>query len=169
MRSAQQSAVHAAPTALVVARDRALAQSLAHELDTAGFVVRLAHDGSAALAEVALDPPSIVVLDLDTPALHGEPLLHMFRRLPATRCAPLLALAALSYGDAAAAVRAGADDCLVKPLPADEIAAATSDLLARVVRWTAAQVWSPRQMARLRPPEQAGQPGQGSHAPTRAA
>ena len=49
---------------------------LALKLEGAGFAVRTAPDGNAALAEVRREPPALVVTDLNMPGLDGLGLLR---------------------------------------------------------------------------------------------
>ena len=54
---------------LVVDDDRPLARALAINLRAHGYDVAVAHDGRAALTEVARSHPAVVVLDLGLPDL----------------------------------------------------------------------------------------------------
>ncbi len=118
---------------LIVERDPEFANELADAFTRASFAVCRASDGPAALEEITWQLPHLIVLDLDLPPLPaaGGRLLEALRRQPITQSVPLLALATLSYREAREALRAGADDCLIKPLPPDEVVAAARDLLAR--------------------------------------
>jgi DNA-binding response OmpR family regulator len=124
-----------APTVLIVERDTEYADTLAAAFARAGFSVRCAADGGAAFEEITWECPRLIVLDLDTPAVGGGRLLDVLRAQPATRSVPVLALATFSYQEAKEAIRAGADDCLIKPLPPDEVVAAARDLLERIADW----------------------------------
>jgi DNA-binding response OmpR family regulator len=130
------STAFAGSTVLIVERDAAFADALAASFAQAGFVVRRAANGGDALEEVAWEQPHLIVLDLDMPAVAGGRLLDVLRAQPTTRSVPLLALATFSYQEAGAALRAGADDCLLKPLPPDQVVDAARDLLTRSGRWT---------------------------------
>ena len=56
---------------LVVDDDRPLARALAINLKAHGYDVTVAHDGRAALTEVARAHPAVVVLDLGLPDQDG--------------------------------------------------------------------------------------------------
>jgi DNA-binding response OmpR family regulator len=128
--------VAVAPTVLIVERDAAFAAALAAAFESGGWSVRRAGEGGAALEEIAWQRPQLIVLDLDLPPVPGGRLLEVLRREPVTRSVPVVALATLSYHEAQDAVRAGADDCLIKPLPPDEVVDAAHTLLDRVAAWT---------------------------------
>ena len=56
--------------------------------------VRVFDDGRTALAHVLADPPALLLLDLNLPALDGEHVLQLLRQAPATRRLPVLVLSA---------------------------------------------------------------------------
>lgn len=101
---------------LIVDPDLSGAQRLASGLGRRHSVVVV---GSAqeALHAIAMQPPYIVVTELDLPDASGLDLLAAVRGRPATRNAVLVAVTGrTAVGDKIAVFQAGADDCLVKPL-----------------------------------------------------
>jgi CheY-like chemotaxis protein len=84
--------------------------------DVAGYSLREAADGLAAI-EAALDArPEIVFLDYDMPRLNGIETCRRLRSDPATAEATIVMLTAMSDGPAQdSAVAAGADIFLTKP------------------------------------------------------
>ncbi len=85
-----------------------------------GFGVETAEDGETALARVAADPPSVVVLDMRMPGLSGLETLGRLRALVPD--IPVLMLTA--HGDidsAVAATKLGAHDFLTRPINDDEL------------------------------------------------
>lgn len=81
-------------------------------------------DGHAGLAEVARQPPDLILLDLMMPGMSGLEVCAALRRDPVASQIPIIVLSA---GDEAtampAALEAGAEDYLVKPIPGAELRA----------------------------------------------
>jgi two-component system response regulator RegA len=108
---------------LIVDDDAVFANRVSAALSERGFHVRNALTRLEALAAIEDKPPEFAVIDLrlgDGSGLDVLAALHAVR--PAAR-----AIVLSGYGNvrcAAAAIRAGAVDCLPKPADADEVAAA---------------------------------------------
>jgi CheY-like chemotaxis protein len=84
--------------------------------DVAGYSLREAADGVAALEAALEDRPEIVFLDYDMPRLNGIETCRRLRSDPATAGATIVMLTAMSDGPAQdSAVAAGADVFLTKP------------------------------------------------------
>ena len=106
---------------LVVDDDRPLARALAINLKAHGYEVTVAHDGRAALTEVARAHPAVVVLDLGLPDQDGIEVLAGIRGWSAI---PVIVLSARSTSaEKVAALDAGADDYVTKPFGMDELLA----------------------------------------------
>ncbi len=115
---------------LVVDDDAPIRRMLDRTLSAEGYEVTCAADGGAALAAIELSAPDVVVLDVSMPGLDG---LDVCRRLRAKRMVtPILLLTARDgLEDRVAGLDAGADDYLVKPFAAEELAARLRALLRR--------------------------------------
>jgi CheY-like chemotaxis protein len=84
--------------------------------DVAGYALREAPDGLAAIEAALEDRPEIVFLDYDMPRLNGIETCRRLRSDPATAGATIIMLTAMSDGPAQdSAVAAGADLFLTKP------------------------------------------------------
>ena len=114
---------------LVVDDDEGFRHLISEALERGGYRIRLAADGTDALAAAREERPSLVVLDVQLPGRSGYDVCRELRaefgeRLPivfisGTRTEPF---------DRVAGLRLGGDDYMVKPFDADE-------LLARVDRF----------------------------------
>ena len=116
---------------LVVDDDAAVRDSLRRALQLEGYEVRLAGDGSEALARLEGDADAdAVVLDVLMPRVDG---LEVCRRLrSAGNAVPVLMLTARDeVSDRVAGLDAGADDYLVKPFALEELLARLRALLRR--------------------------------------
>jgi len=110
-------------TVLVVDDDPALALALAINLRARGFEALVAHDGKTALASVADNDPTVVILDLGLPDIDGIQVLQGIRGW--SRVAVIVLSARATSQEKVQALDAGADDYMTKPFN-------TAELLARV-------------------------------------
>ncbi|MFE5581274.1 response regulator transcription factor [Kitasatospora sp. NPDC056531] len=116
---------------LVVDDDPEVRAAVETGLSVAGYTVRGAADGLAALTEVALWQPDAVVLDVMMPVLDGLAVCRRLRALGDTT--PIIVLTARdSVSDRVEGLDAGADDYLIKPFALDELTARVRALLRRV-------------------------------------
>ena len=118
------------PLVLVVDDEAMVREALERALRFEGFAVSTAAGGREALAEVALRPPSVVVLDVTMPDLDG---VSVLRRMRADGLdMPVCILSARDeIEDRVAGLQAGADDYLVKPFALAELTARLHALLRR--------------------------------------
>ena len=96
------------------------AESLQSILEMKGHDVTVVHDGEAALEAMRRRRPDVAILDIGMPGLNGYDVARRVRADPAT--AALVLIAVTGWGQAAdkqAAVDAGFDRHLVKPLEPD--------------------------------------------------
>jgi two-component system KDP operon response regulator KdpE len=107
----------------VVDDDPLIVRLVRANLEKAGFRVRAASDGEAALDAVVEDPPSLVILDLMLPRMDGY---EVCRRIREMSLVPVVMLTARGEQvDKLRGFEMGADDYLTKPF-------APAELLARV-------------------------------------
>jgi two-component system chemotaxis response regulator CheY len=95
---------------------------------TGGFAE--AASGLEAVEQLALQPISLIVLDLNMPDMHGLEVLTFVRRHPVLKGLPVIVLT--TRGDEAsrqAAVTAGASVYLTKPFTPEGLAAQARELL----------------------------------------
>jgi two-component system, OmpR family, response regulator MprA len=118
------------PALLLVDDDTSIRRMLERTLTAEGYDVTAVGDGGAAMAAVERSMPDLVVLDVAMPGLDG---LAVTRRLRGKGLAvPVLLLTARdALAERVAGLDAGADDYLVKPFEAEELAARIRALLRR--------------------------------------
>ncbi|HZS01023.1 MAG TPA: response regulator transcription factor [Chloroflexota bacterium] len=117
---------------LLVEDEPELRRLIIRELEAAGYEVRTAADGPAALRLIAAAAPDIVILDWMLPGLDG---LEVLRRLRQTSSVPVLMLTARAEEvDRVVGLEVGADDYLTKPFGMRELIARVRALLRRHVR-----------------------------------
>lgn len=115
---------------LVVEDDETIARFVELELGHAGYQVRRAGDGWAALEEVGAKDPDLLILDLMLPVVDG---LEVARRLRKEgKTFPILMLTARAdTNDLVSGFDAGADDYLRKPFEIQELLSRVRALLKR--------------------------------------
>jgi two-component system KDP operon response regulator KdpE len=109
------------PLVLVIDDEPVLLRLLEVNLRVAGFDVRTAASGGAALGSAAAEPPDAIVLDLGLPDLDGWEVLAGLRRLEGVSDVPVIVMSGLDR-DAAATPDYASDvhAFLTKPVdPAD--------------------------------------------------
>jgi two-component system KDP operon response regulator KdpE len=106
---------------LVVEDDGQIRRFLRAGLEASDYELREVETGTRALAEAAIQPPDLIVLDLGLPDLDG---VEVVRRLREWSSVPILILSARSQEkDKIDALDAGADDYLTKPFGMGELLA----------------------------------------------
>ncbi len=115
---------------LVVEDHHSIAQGLQENLELEGFEVRVSGDGIDAIRVAASWMPDLVLLDLMLPKRSGFDVLAAIRASGAAM--PVLVLSARgSEAEKVRALRAGADDYVVKPFGLLEVLARVQALLRR--------------------------------------
>ena len=114
---------------LVVEDEASIASFVAMYLKNAGYTVRTSPTGGDALAQVAADPPDLVVLDLMLPDIDG---VEICRRIRQRSDLPVLMLTARDEDvDKIIGLEVGADDYLTKPFNPGELVARVKSVLRR--------------------------------------
>ncbi|WP_428153545.1 response regulator transcription factor [Brevundimonas sp.] len=119
-------------TVLVVDDDPHIRDLLTFALQKAGLATREAADGEAALADIALCRPSLVVLDINMPRMDG---IETCRRIRAQGDLPVLFLSSRDDEiDRILGMELGADDYVTKPFSPREVVARVAAILRRIAR-----------------------------------
>jgi PleD family two-component response regulator len=115
--------------------DEALRRMVGELLRHAGHAVRLAEDGTRALAEVRRQPPDLVILDYHMGRPDGFTVCRTIKDDPRVGHVPVLILTGQSaIEDRLGGFEAGADDYLAKPFDARELLARVTALLRQAQR-----------------------------------
>jgi DNA-binding response OmpR family regulator len=116
-------------TILVVEDETAIASFVALYLKNAGYGVKAATTGSAALNVIAGEMPAMIILDLNLPDMDG---IEICRRVRKSSDVPILMLTARDEDvDKIIGLEVGADDYLTKPFNPRELVARVKSVLRR--------------------------------------
>ncbi len=118
---------------ILVAEDNAdIIEVMREVLETDGYRVTCARNGSEALRAFEREVPDLIVSDVMMPLMDGFGLLQSVRAHPAGAAVPFLFLSARTEISATSQARLlGADDYLFKPFDADDLSLAVRAKLAR--------------------------------------
>ncbi len=115
---------------LLIVEDEDLNRELLTQLLEERFDLEVARDGLEALLRIESAPPDLILLDLSLPALDGWTLSRRLKADPARRAIPILAVTAHAMaGDREAALDAGCDAFLTKPIEEEALFATIARLL----------------------------------------
>ncbi|MFL6214172.1 MAG: response regulator [Blastocatellia bacterium] len=89
---------------------------LALYLRMQGYTVYTAEDGREGLRLAQLDCPNLIITDISMPHLDGVELIKRVRQLPECRVTPIIVMTAYGHDEEAAALKAGADLTVAKPI-----------------------------------------------------
>jgi DNA-binding NtrC family response regulator len=119
----------AATKILVVDDEEIIRESLSGWLEKDGYTVAIAPDGPSAVARLADEPWSILVIDMKMPGMDGLQVLEQVKKIrPATTVVIMTAYATVDT--AVSAMKLGAYDYLVKPFDPEEL----SLMIQKIVR-----------------------------------
>ena len=116
---------------LVVDDEPNILLSLEFLMKHAGFQVRTASDGDAALAAVATEVPDLVLLDVMMPRRDGYEVCQAIRQNPALANVKIIMLTAKGRDvEREKGLALGADDYIIKPFATQELVNKVKELLA---------------------------------------
>lgn len=118
---------------LVVDDDRNLRKIIATNLELAGYQVKAAENGVAALQLLDEMQPDLVLLDIMMPVMDGYEVARRIRKHPSNGHVPIIMLTAKGeVEDKLAGFEAGADDYITKPFGPQEMLARVRSKIRRV-------------------------------------
>lgn len=120
-------------TRVLIAEDEPhIVESLSFVLEHAGYVVRTALDGEAALRELRASAPDLLILDLMLPRMNGFEVLKSARADPALKSIPVIVLTARGQAqDRRMVEEIGAEGFMTKPFSNREVVERVRELAAR--------------------------------------
>lgn len=119
-------------TIFVVEDEPDIAELLRHHLEGEGFCVHSAFDGEAALRDITLKWPDLILLDLMLPGLDGREVCRALKKNPKTASIPIIMLTAKSEeSDIVAGLELEADDYVTKPFSIKVLMARIRSVLRR--------------------------------------
>ena len=119
------------PTILVVDDDTPIRSLLNQELTDAGYWVREAANGKAALDMVRLEKPDLIILDVMMPEINGFDVAAVLKNDPATMDIPIIILSIVQ--DKERGFRIGVDRYLTKPIDTEKLFHEVDELLEQGV------------------------------------
>src|SRR6266705_3858846 len=117
---------------LVVDDEPVLVETIAYNLEQAGYEVTTAADGASALEAARRERPDLVILDIMLPEMDGLEVCRLLRREHSTATTPIMMLTAKGEEiDKVVGLEVGADDYVTKPFGRRELLARVKALLRR--------------------------------------
>jgi DNA-binding response OmpR family regulator len=117
---------------LLVDDERVLVETIAYNLEQAGYIVITVADGASALEAVRREAPDLIVLDIMLPEIDGLEVCRQLRREGSTAHIPIMMLTARTDEiDKVVGLEVGADDYVTKPFGRRELLARIRALLRR--------------------------------------
>ena len=118
---------------LVIDDDAELLEMIRRLLEQhGGHQAMLSADGADGLAKALADPPDLAIVDVMMPGVSGYEVCRQLRANPSTASVPIIVLTARGQlVDRQAALDAGADDYIVKPVAVMELLGRVNALLAK--------------------------------------
>jgi two-component system alkaline phosphatase synthesis response regulator PhoP len=111
------------PKTILLADDEPnIVLSLEFLMRRAGYVVRTAHDGEAALQSIQQEPPDLILLDINMAKRDGFEVCQLIRTNPAWRSIRVIMLTAKGRDiEREKGLAMGADDYITKPFSTQEV------------------------------------------------
>ena len=117
---------------LVVDDEAVLVETIAYNLEQAGYQVTTAADGASALEVARRELPDLIILDIMLPEMDGLEVCRQLRREGSTAATPIIMLTAKGDEiDKVVGLEVGADDYVTKPFGRRELLARVRALLRR--------------------------------------
>ena len=113
--------MHNSPTVLIIEDSTTQAKRIAAQMSRHDINVTCAEDGLQGLRMIDIEPPDLIVLDINMPKMDGYQVCRRLKRDPNTQHIPVIMLTSNdSSDDALKGLEAGADDYITKDAFASE-------------------------------------------------
>jgi two-component system alkaline phosphatase synthesis response regulator PhoP len=130
---------------LVVDDEDILVETIAYNLEQAGYQVLTAADGASALEIAHRESPDLIILDIMLPEMDGLEVCRQLRREGNTATTPIIMLTARGDEiDKVVGLEVGADDYVTKPFGRRELLARVRAMLRRAEYAPTAEDWNVR-------------------------
>jgi DNA-binding response OmpR family regulator len=116
-------------TILVVDDNDDIREILQRLLEYEDFKVFTAADGLSGFGVAVAEKPDLMIVDFNMPRLNGDQLIKMLRELPQFSATPIIVITAYGRWASGAALEAGADRVMTKPLDPDQVVQGIKELL----------------------------------------
>ena len=119
------------PKKILVVEDNLDTRELIHlQLSTEGFDVVIAANGLEGVYMAGAERPDLIITDIQMPELSGLDMINQLRGRPEFENTPILVLTAFGNVEIDAAIRAGANRAMNKPVLLEELTDEVKELLA---------------------------------------
>jgi CheY-like chemotaxis protein len=123
----------AAFSILVVDDTYPMARALSFLLTRAGYQCRIAGDGVEALEKIEEEKPDLILLDIQMPRMDGFETCRRVREREENRNIHIIVVTAMGQDeDAEQAIKAGANECMGKPVNPPDLLARVKEILQPV-------------------------------------
>src|SRR5262249_604903 len=121
---------------LIVEDEQDIAVLIKHTLERgADAEAEIVSTGDAALKSVSVEPPDLIILDLNLPVLSGQEVCRILRSRSDSRHVPIIMLTARTgEDDRVVGFELGADDYVTKPFSLRELTARVRAVLRRAAK-----------------------------------
>jgi CheY-like chemotaxis protein len=102
-------------------------------LELEGYTVISTGDGYSAIELAQVDPPDLVITDINMPNMDGIQMIKLMRGLPALKDVPILVISAYQSGIVKEALVAGANASMKKPLEFESLLKLIGSLLPSMI------------------------------------
>ncbi|NCO33766.1 MAG: hypothetical protein AUJ92_12275 [Armatimonadetes bacterium CG2_30_59_28] len=118
------------PKVLIVDDDPAIVELLSGFLRLEEYQILTAVDGAEAVSTAVTQLPDLILLDINLPKLNGYEVCRWLRAEEITRSIPIIIITGhLDFSNREAALEAGANELLTKPIRCEELLTRMRDLL----------------------------------------
>jgi CheY-like chemotaxis protein len=118
------------PYVLIVDDDPIMAETIASMVNLFDWETRIAHSPRRALEAIQMEPPALILLDVNMPGIDGFEVLRFIKRDPLAQQTPVVFVSAEDAPSLRERARAvGASDYLVKPVDIDRLEVILDNLL----------------------------------------